>query len=108
MHKKVLTITIISSTILSIERNAESVKVKRYDELKVNDVVMFHGANVRIIKVTETPAPASEYYPNEKTIAFDIEPADEEVEKILVKFYSHGSYAGVGCLELELVKRDSQ
>ena len=80
----------------------------RYDELKVNDVVMFHGANVRIIKLTETPAPASEYYPNEKTIAFDIEPADEEEEKILGKFYSHGSYGGVGCLELELVKRDSQ
>ena len=80
----------------------------RYDELKVNDVVVFHGANVRIIKVTETPAPANEYYPNEKTIAFDIEPADEEAEKILGKFYSHGSYAGVGCLELELVKRDSQ
>ena len=82
----------------------------RYDELKVNDVVMFHGANVRIIKVTETPAPApaSEYYPNEKTIACDIEPADEEAEKILGKFYSHGSYGGVGCLELELVKRDSQ
>lgn len=80
----------------------------RYDELKVNDVVMFHSANVRIIKVTEQPAPANEYYPNEKTIGFDIEPADEEAEKILGKFYSRGSYGGVGCLELELVKRDSQ
>ena len=73
----------------------------RYDELKVNDVVMFHGANVRITKITVLPAPANEYYPNEKTIGFDIEPADEEAEKILGKFYSHGSYGGVGCLELE-------
>jgi hypothetical protein len=80
----------------------------RYDELKVNDVVMFHGANVRIIKVTEKPAPANEYYPKEKTISFDIEPADEETEKILGKFYSHGTYGGVGCLNLELVKRDSK
>lgn len=80
----------------------------RYDELKVNDVIIFHGENVRIIKVTEKPAPASEYYPNEKTIAFDIEPEDEEEEKILGKYYSHGSYGGVGCLKIELVKRDSQ
>lgn len=69
---------------------------------------VFHGVNVRIIKTTEQPAPANEYYPNEKTIGFDIEPADEEAERILGKFYSHGSYGGVGCLELELIKRDSQ
>ena len=72
MHKKVLTYTNISSNILSIERSCKSSKGEReimkirYDELKVNDVVVFHCANVRIIKVTETPAPASEYYPNEK------------------------------------------
>ena len=80
----------------------------RYDELELNDVVMFHGANVRIIKVTETPAPANKYFPNEKTIRFDIEPADNAAEKILGKFYSHGTYGGIGCLELVLVKRDSQ
>ena len=78
-----------------------------YDELKVNDVVLFHGANLRIKTVTEQPAPANEYYPNEKTIGFDVEPADKEAENILGKFYSHGSYGGVGCLEIELVKRDS-
>lgn len=78
----------------------------RYDELKVNDIVLFNGANVRITKIIECPAPANEYYPNEKTIGFDIEPADEEAEKILGKFYSHGSYGGVGCLKIELVKRD--
>lgn len=80
----------------------------RYDEIKVNDIVLFHGANVRIIKVTEKSAPANKYYPNEKTIGFDIEPADDEAERILGKFYSHGSYGGVGCLKIELVERESR
>ena len=77
----------------------------RYDEIKKNDVIRFHGANVRVIKVMETPAPANKWYPNEKTIHFDIEPADNEAEKILGKFYSHGTYGGVGCLTIELVSR---
>ena len=80
----------------------------RYDELKVNDVVLFHGANLRIKNIIEKPAPANEYYPNEKTIGFDVEPADEEAEKIMGKFYSHGFYGGVGCLEIELVKRGNK
>ena len=77
----------------------------RYDELRKNDVVLFHGANLRITKISETPAPANKWYPNEKTISFKTEPADNEAEKILGKFYSHGEYGGVGCLEIELVSR---
>lgn len=77
----------------------------RYDELKVNDVIKFHGANVRVTKVTEKPAPANEWYPDEKTIRFDIEPADDDAVKILGRFYSHGTYGGVGCLTTELVTR---
>lgn len=77
----------------------------RYDELRVNDVIKFHGANVKIIKVKETPAPANKWYPNEKTIDFTIEPADGEAEKILGKFYSHGTYGGIGFLTTELVNR---
>ena len=77
----------------------------RYDELRVNDVILFHGANVRITKIVETPAPANEWYPNEKTINFDVEPANEEAENILGKFYSHGTYGGVGCLTAELTNR---
>ena len=77
----------------------------RYDELRVNDVILFHGANVRITKIVETPAPANEWYPNEKTVNFDIEPANEEAENILGKFYSHGTYGGVGCLTAELINR---
>ena len=81
--------------------------VIRYDELKVNDIVLFHGANVRVTNITEYPAPANEHYPKEKTISFGIEPADAEAERILGKFYSHGSYGGVGCLKIELVKRNT-
>lgn len=78
----------------------------RYDELKKNDIIVFHGANVRVTKVTETPAPANKWYPDEKTISFDIEPADEEAVKILGSFYSYGSYGGVGCLTTLLAHRD--
>ena len=77
----------------------------RYDELKKNDVIKFHGANVRVKKVTEHPAPANQWYPNEKTIDFEIEPADDKAVEILGSFYSHGTYGGVGCLEVELVSR---
>ena len=77
----------------------------RYDELKKNDIVLFHGANLRVTKITETPAPANKWYPNEKSIGFEVEPADEKAEKILGKFYAHGYYGGVGCLEIELVNR---
>ena len=77
----------------------------RYDELRVNDVIRFHGANVRITNVIETLAPANDFYLNEKTIIFDIVPADEECIKLLGYFYSYGTYSGVGCLMTELVSR---
>jgi hypothetical protein len=77
----------------------------RYDELQKNDVIRFHGANLRVTKVTETPAPANQWYPNEKSIGFEVEPADEEAVKVLGSFYSHGYYGGVGCLTVELVSR---
>ena len=77
----------------------------RYDELKVNDVVRFHGADVIIKKVFEHPAPANELYTNEKTIYFDIEPANDESLKVLGKCYAYGNYGGVGCLKLTLVSR---
>ena len=76
----------------------------RYDELKVGDVIRFHGADVRIKDYREYPAPANAYYPNEKTIRFDIEPVNEEAIKILGNFYAHGTYGGVGCLEAFLVE----
>ena len=77
----------------------------RYDELKKNDVINFHGANVRVKNVIEHPAPANEWYPNEKTIDFEIEPADDKAVEVLGSFYSRGTYGGVGCLTVELVSR---
>lgn len=77
----------------------------RYDEIQEGDIILFHGANERVVSVSALPAPANEYYPNEKTISFTLEPADEEAERILGKFYSHGEYGGVGCLTTELIKR---
>lgn len=77
----------------------------RYDELKKNDVIRFHGANVIIAEITETPAPANKWYPYEKTINFRIKPADKEAIEILGNFYAHGEYGGVGCLQVELISR---
>ena len=76
--------------------------IKRYDELKVNDVIWFHGAKVKIIDVQFFPY-NEEYYRDrtDKTVTFTIEPANEEAIEILGRFYSHGTYGGVGCLTVE-------
>ena len=81
-------------------------KTIRYDEIRVGDILRFYGANVKVIAVREWPAPANEYYPEEKTINFDIVPADDAAVEILGNFYSHGTYGGVGCLGIALVKRE--
>lgn len=78
----------------------------RYDEIKPNDIILFYGANVRIVELHESPAPANKWYPNEKTITFTVEPADDEALEILGRFYGYGTYGGVGCLETELVSRE--
>jgi len=73
----------------------------RYDELKIGDVVKFHGANVKIINIQRHPY-TEEFFKDECTevISFEIEPADTEAVEILGNFYSHGWYSGVGCLKL--------
>lgn len=73
----------------------------RYDELKIGDVVKFHGANVKIINIKRHPY-TEELFKDECTevISFEIEPADTEAVEILGNFYSHGWYGGVGCLKL--------
>lgn len=78
----------------------------RYDELKVNDIIRFYGAELQIIELNERPAPANEHYPNEKTISFKVKPANKQAEKIIGKYYAHGEYGGVGCLEIFLVHRN--
>ena len=85
----------------------------RYDEIRVGDIIRFYGANVKIKAVREWPAPANEFYPEEKTINFDIVPAEDGDEKhdaikVLGNFYSHGTYGGVGCLMATLVYREGE
>ena len=77
----------------------------RYDELKKNDVIRFHGANLIITEIHETPAPANKWYPNEKSISFRVKPADKEAIETLGNYYAHGEYGGVGCLTVTLISR---
>lgn len=76
----------------------------RYDELKLGDIILFHGALVRIVELKSFPAPANEYFKNEKTINFTIEPINDESIKILGNFYSRGIYGGVGCLIVTIIE----
>lgn len=72
----------------------------RYDELRVGDIILFHGARERIVSITSySNDPKNPYYEDAKrVIRFELEPADDEAVKTLGKFYSHGTYGGVGCL----------
>lgn len=76
-------------------------KTKRYDELAVGDVIIFHGAKERVTEVSHHNW-ENKYYPGEVTVRFELEPYDEEAVKILGGFYSHGGYGGVGCLITEV------
>ena len=73
----------------------------RYDELKINDTILFHGARVIVTDIKTRPAPANEWYPNEKSVTFTIKPADDDAIKELGRFYANGTYGGVGCLTVE-------
>ena len=74
---------------------------KRYDELEVGDVVLFHGANVKIINIRRHPYTDKLYADQcDMVISFEIRPADDEAVEILGNFYSHGWYGGVGCLKM--------
>lgn len=76
----------------------------RYDELQAGDVVLFRGSKVKIIAVNTKPAPDA---PGEKDVSFTIAPADDEVEKFIGKFYSHGRYCSIGSHSIYLVERDT-
>lgn len=78
---------------------------KRYDELKVNDIIWWHGAKVRVTDVQSFPY-TEEYFKGQtdKTVNFTIEPFDNEAIRVLGNFYSHGTYGGVGCLPIETIE----
>ena len=78
----------------------------RYDEIRAGDVILFHGAKELVTEIVDEGE--SEYYPGERVIRFDLQPYDEEAEKILGKFYSRGTYGGVGWLKVGLVHRGIQ
>lgn len=79
---------------------------KRYDELKINDVIIFHGGKCRVTDLKTTPYVFTEDnridFSNETdvVVSFTIEPEDEECVELLGNFYSHGTYGGVGCLKV--------
>lgn len=79
---------------------------KRYDELKVNDTIIFHGAKVIITEVKHFPynEPAYRNF-TDKVVRFTIKPADDEAIELLGKFYSHGTYGGVGCLTATVIEQ---
>lgn len=80
---------------------------KRYDELKAGDVIWWYGAKLRIVEVRSYPYTEGPYsHLTSLTIRFDVEPADEQAVRILGKFYSHGTYGGVGCLVVETVPQE--
>ena len=72
----------------------------RYGELKVGDVVFFHGAKVVIKNINVSGVCDNEWHKGEKIINFEIEPHDDEAIDILGNFYSHGCYGGVESLTL--------
>lgn len=81
-------------------KHSELTKI-RYDEIKVGDTILFHGAKVIVIDVKTKPAPANEWFPNEKSVTFTIKPANDEAIKEIGSFYANGTYGGVGCCTVE-------
>ena len=77
---------------------------KRYGDLQKGDIIWWYGGKVRITAVRTDGM--SSYFPGERVMRFDVEPADEECVKVLGNFYSHGTYGGVEHLEVQLVEEE--
>lgn len=78
-------------------------KVK-YSELKVNDVIMWYGAKVRITKINRIKRVLNAKTQKEENCTyFTIEPFDDNAVKILGSFYARGTYGGVDWLEVHKV-----
>lgn len=67
-----------------------------YGELKKNDIIIFHGAKVRIISVKHLTNFGRPW------TGFEIEPADDEAVELLGEYYSHGWYGGDDSLEVAM------
>ena len=75
----------------------------RYDELRAGDVIYWSGVK-EIVEETIDEG-ESNNFPGERVIRFKLMPFDEESERLLGKFYSHGTYGGVGFLRVDLIHR---
>ena len=75
-------------------------KITTYGELKKNDVIIFHGAEVEIKDVRICGVCDNEFHKGEKIINFTIEPNNKEALAILGNFYSHGTYGGVESIQI--------
>ena len=58
----------------------------RYDELKTGDIILFHGANERVVSVDIRQGIKSKYAPAEKLVSFRLAPADREAEELRGNF----------------------
>lgn len=67
---------------------------KRYDQLKINDVIYMYGAKERIADIST----------NEQDTYFTVEPYDHEAVEILGSFYSHGTYGGINSLTATVIE----
>lgn len=87
---------------------AKNTIIKRYDELAVNDTIIFYGAEVIITDIKYFPynEPAYKEF-TDKVVRFTIKPANDEAIELLGKFYSHGTYGGVGCLEATVLVKEA-
>lgn len=74
----------------------------RFDELQAGDIILFHGAQVKVVTVDIAPA---DWDTAEKYVTFEAEPANAEALDIMGWFYSHGTYGGVGSRQTTLIER---
>lgn len=70
-----------------------------YGDLKVNDIIIFHGALVKINAIRNY----NHYKTGEPVVNFDIAPYNEEAIEILGSFYSRGTYGGLSILPITKV-----
>lgn len=75
-----------------------------YGKLKKGDVIIFYGANVRIMDVRIGGICDNDIHKGERIINFDIEPYDKEALQVLGKFYGYGTYGGVESITIFKVK----
>ena len=80
-------------------------EIKTYGQLQIGDVIVFHGANVKVIDMKRKPSTDKIFTNGEckEVISFEIEPADDEAVEMLGNFYSHGWYGGIDSIKIPYI-----